>query len=85
MKPLDTVGVTLLKEFERDFRKTKQALLSGQRYGGFSGEKQTARKDLIVLGERLRAIGAGFRPRRPNGYYMVIVDGLLKPCNPWGP
>ena len=82
MKPLEPEGVKLLDEFERHYRKTKRALLQSERYG-FSG-KQTPRKDLIVLGERLRAIGAGFRPDRRNRYYMVVVDGLLEPCNPWG-
>ena len=82
MKPLEPDGVKLLDEFERHYRKTKRALLQDERYG-FSG-KQTPRKDLIVLGERLRAIGAGFRPDRRNRYHMVVVDGLLEPCNPWG-
>ena len=82
MKPLEPEGVKLLDEFERHYRKTKRAVLQGERHG-FSG-KQTPRKDLIVLGERLRAIGAGFRPHRRNRYYMVIVDGMLEPCNPWG-
>jgi len=83
MRPLDEEGVRLLKQFDRDYRQTKQALFQRTRFG-FSG-RQSARKDMIVLGERLRAIGAGFRPSRPTGYYMVIVDGLLKPCNPFGP
>ena len=81
MKPLEPEGVKLLDEFERHYRKTKRAVLQGERHG-FSG-KQTPRKDLIVLGERLRAIGAGFRPDRRNRYYMVVVDGQLKPADPW--
>ena len=81
MKPLDREGVELLEEFQRHYRKTKRALLQGERYG-FSG-KQAPRQDLIVLGERLRAIGAGFRPDRRNRYYMVVVDGQLKPADPW--
>ena len=82
MKPLEPEGVKLLDEFERHYRKTKRALLQSERYG-FSG-KQTPRKDLIVLGERLQAIGAGFRPDHRNRYYMVVVDGLLETCSPWG-
>ncbi len=82
MKLLDKEGAGLLEQFERDYQQTKKALLQGARFG--CSARQSARKDLIVLGERLRAIGAGFRPSRRNSYYMVVVDGLLKPCNPFG-
>ena len=83
MKPLDDEGMQLLKAFERDYRRTKRALLEGKRLG-FSG-KQTARRDLMALGERLRAIGAGFRRTRRNSYHSVIIDGIVTHSNPFGP
>ena len=81
MKPLEPEAVTLLDEFERHYRKTKRALLQGERYG-FSG-KQSARQDLMSLGERLKAIGAGFRPSRRNQYNTVIFNGRVLRTNPF--
>ncbi len=83
MRPLDAEGVTLLREFERDYETTKRALLEGEQRG-FS-QDQTPRQDLIVLGERLRAVGAGFRRSRRNNYNKVVVDGKLRASNPFGP
>jgi hypothetical protein len=81
MKPLEPEAVTLLHEFERHYRKTKRALLQGERYG-FSG-KQSARQDLMSLGERLKAIGAGFRPWKRNHYNTVVSNGRVLRTNPF--
>ena len=81
MKRLDPEGTRLLARFEKEYQETKKALLSGRRHG-FSG-KQSARQDLMSLGERLRAIGAGFRPSKRNQYNTVIFNGRVLRTNPF--
>ena len=81
MKRLDQEGIQLLARFEKEYQETKQSLLSGGPHG-FSG-KQSARQDLMSLGERLKAIGAGFRPSRRVQYNTVIFNGRVLRTNPF--